>query len=64
MKEETGSGMENTADELRNLVMISDPVYNISINKSFHILMSFVCSLPSLKSVQIFTELMPDIRNV
>lgn len=63
-KEERGSGMENTADELRNLVLISDPVYNMSINKSFHILMSFVCSLPSLKSIYRFAEFMPDTGNV
>lgn len=48
-KEERSSAIENTGVELRSLVLISDAVYNMSMNKSFHILMSFVCSRPSLK---------------
>lgn len=63
-EEERGSALENTGVELSNLVLISDSVYNMSMNKTFHIFMSFVCPPPSLISVYRFTELPPDAGNI
>lgn len=64
MEKKESSAIENTGVGLRNLVLISDVVYNMSMNKPFHILVSFACSLPSLKSVYRFTKLLPDTRDV
>lgn len=63
-EEERGSALENSRVQLRSLVLIADPVYNMTMNKSFRVLMSFVCSPTSLISVYRFTELLPNTRNV
>ena len=64
---ERDSAMENTGAELRQrpLVLISGPFYNMSTNKSFHILIPFACfPHQSLKSVYRVAELLLSTRNV
>ena len=64
---ERDSAMENTGAELRqrHLVLISGPFYNMSTNKSFHILIPFACfPHQSLKSIYRVAELLLSTRNV